>query len=123
MNCNDQDRHCVVILSAAKGLSRWAERSFPFATLRASAPALRMTGLGLIVTIHYRAATNHVCATNRLLRRSLHVLDAVKFFSVGHTVSGTLLGTNLAHSLFHLRETADLAGMGTQRGQLLLDRR
>jgi hypothetical protein len=25
MNCNDQDRHCVVILSAAKDLSRGAD--------------------------------------------------------------------------------------------------
>ena len=33
-----------VILSAAKSLARWTKRSFPFATLRASAHALRMTG-------------------------------------------------------------------------------
>ena len=38
MNFNDQDRQCVVTLSAAKGLSRWAERSFA---------ALRMTGRDL----------------------------------------------------------------------------
>ena len=30
-------------VNSAKGLARWTQRSFPFATLRASAPALRMT--------------------------------------------------------------------------------
>ncbi len=49
MNFNEQDRSGAVTLSAAKGLARWAERCFPFATLRASAPALSMTGLDLSV--------------------------------------------------------------------------
>src|SRR5438067_6529505 len=44
MSFNDQDRQCVVTLSAAKGLWRWAERSFA---------ALRMTGPVLIVKSHY----------------------------------------------------------------------
>ncbi len=35
----------LVTLSAAKGLTRRGQRSFPFATLRASAHALRMTAV------------------------------------------------------------------------------
>ncbi len=34
MNVNDQDREYFVTLSAAKGLSRWAERSFAALILR-----------------------------------------------------------------------------------------
>ncbi len=47
MNFNNQDRECVVTLSAAKGLSRWAERCFA---------ALSMTGPVLVVKVHYRAS-------------------------------------------------------------------
>jgi hypothetical protein len=43
MKFNDQDRQCFVTLSAAKGLSRWVQRCFPFAALRALAHALSMT--------------------------------------------------------------------------------
>src|SRR6266851_48676 len=44
MNFHTQHRSSVVTLSEAKGLSRWAERCFPIATLRASAHSLSMTG-------------------------------------------------------------------------------
>src|SRR6266851_3332331 len=52
MNFHNQHWYRVVTLSpslrsrvnSAKGLSRWAERCFPFATLRASAHSLSMTG-------------------------------------------------------------------------------
>src|SRR5712692_9180002 len=62
MNFNDQDRQCVVTLSAALGLARWAQRCFPFAEftlersegLRASAPALSMTVPVLVVKVHNR---------------------------------------------------------------------
>jgi hypothetical protein len=54
-NFNKQDRECVVTLSAAKGLSRWAARCFPFAALRASAHALSMTRPVLVVKVHHRA--------------------------------------------------------------------
>jgi hypothetical protein len=39
-NFNDQDRQCVVTLSAAKGLSRWAERCF--ASLSMTVPTLNI---------------------------------------------------------------------------------
>src|SRR5260370_30497379 len=44
MNFHDQDRQAVVTLSAAKGLSLWAQRCFA---------ALSMTGPVLLVKIHY----------------------------------------------------------------------
>ena len=43
-----------VILSEAKDLIGLAPRSFPFDSLRASAPALRMTGPKLVVKPHNR---------------------------------------------------------------------
>ena len=43
MNFHDQDRQGVVTLSAAKGLSLWAQRCFA---------ALSMTGPVLVVKIH-----------------------------------------------------------------------
>src|SRR2546426_3516220 len=49
MNFNNQDRSCVVTLSAAKGLSRWAERCFA---------ALSMTIPILVVKIHNRWTTS-----------------------------------------------------------------
>jgi hypothetical protein len=42
---NKQDRECVVTLSEAKGLSRWADRSLA---------SLRMTVPALVVKTHYR---------------------------------------------------------------------
>jgi hypothetical protein len=45
MNFHAQHRYRVVTLSAAKGLSRWADRCFA---------ALSMTGLTLVVKVHYR---------------------------------------------------------------------
>jgi len=57
MNFHKQDREWIVTLSAAKGLSRWAQRCFPFATLRASAHSLSMTGPTLVVKIHYRGTS------------------------------------------------------------------
>ncbi len=56
MNFHDQDRSSVVTLSAAKGLSRWAERCFPFAALRASAHSLSMTGPTLNMKIQHDAS-------------------------------------------------------------------
>src|SRR5713226_4092285 len=47
---NDQDRECIVTLSAAKGLARWAERCFA---------ALSMTRPALIVKLHYRIRYQH----------------------------------------------------------------
>src|SRR5260221_4703898 len=55
MKFNQQDRESFVTQSEAKGLSRWADRCFPFATLRASAHSLSMTGPVLVVTFHDRA--------------------------------------------------------------------
>jgi hypothetical protein len=46
MTFNKQDRECVVTLSEAKGLARWAQRCFA---------SLSMTGLVLAVKILYRA--------------------------------------------------------------------
>ncbi len=46
MNFNKQDRECIVTLSEAKGLSRWAQRCFA---------ALSMTNPVLVVKIHHRA--------------------------------------------------------------------
>jgi len=65
MNFHNQHRFSVVTLSEAKGLSRWAERCFPFAEftlersegLRASAHSLNMTVPTLNIKIHHRAAT------------------------------------------------------------------
>ncbi len=54
MNFHDQDRQGVVTLSAAKGLSLWAQRCFAEFTL-SEANVLSMTGPVLIVKIHYRA--------------------------------------------------------------------
>ena len=62
MNFHNQHRFSVVTLSEAKGLSRWAERCFPFAEftlersegLRASAHSLSMTGPTLNIKIQYR---------------------------------------------------------------------
>jgi len=48
---NDQDRQCVVTLSAAKGLSRWAARCFAEFTLERS-EGLSMTGPVLIGKNH-----------------------------------------------------------------------
>src|SRR2546422_5087331 len=45
MNFHKPHRECVVTLSAAKGLSRWAQRCFA---------ALSMTAPALVVKIHYR---------------------------------------------------------------------
>src|SRR5260221_10073689 len=56
MGFNDQDRSGGVTLSAAKGLTRRAQRSFPFAALKASAHALRMTFPVLGVTFHNAGA-------------------------------------------------------------------
>ena len=50
----NQDRECFVILSGAKGLSRWAKRSFA---------SLRMTVSTLVVKLHHRAPTE--CAGER----------------------------------------------------------
>jgi len=55
MNFHNQHRYSVVTLRFAQGLSRWAERCFPFATLRASAHALSMTGPTLNIKIQHRA--------------------------------------------------------------------
>jgi len=46
MNFHEQDRSGVVTLSAAKGLSRWAQRCFA---------ALSMTFPVVVVKIHYLA--------------------------------------------------------------------
>src|SRR3989442_8231531 len=51
MNFNKQHRSCVVTLSAAKGLSRWAQRCFA---------ALSMTVPALVVKIHYRPASSPI---------------------------------------------------------------
>ena len=48
MNFHDRDRQGVVTLSAAKGLSLWAQRCFA---------ALSMTGPVLIVKIHHGLLT------------------------------------------------------------------
>src|SRR6266852_1700787 len=48
MNFNEQDRSGVVTLSAAKGLSRWAQRCFA---------ALSMTFPVVGVKVHYRGTT------------------------------------------------------------------
>src|SRR5713226_8086806 len=71
MSFNDQDRSGGVTLSAAKGLARWAQRCFPFAALRAAAPALSMTVPVLVVTFHHRAATTQLAALRRSERKLL----------------------------------------------------
>ena len=65
MNFNKQHRSCVVTLSAAKGLSRWAERCFAEFTL-SEANVLSMTVPALVVKIH-----NHALCTNDMNRRLL----------------------------------------------------
>jgi hypothetical protein len=55
MNCNDQDRQCIVTLSAAKDLS--LGRSFAEFTL-SEANGPRVTGLVLMVKLHYMEFKN-----------------------------------------------------------------
>jgi hypothetical protein len=54
-NCNDQDRQCIVTLSAAKDLS--LGRSFAEFTL-SEANGPRVTGLVLMVKLHYMEFKN-----------------------------------------------------------------
>ncbi len=64
-NFTKRDRYSVVTLRCAQGLSRWAERCFPFAEftlersegLRASAHSLSMTGPVVVGTFHRRGPT------------------------------------------------------------------
>src|SRR5713101_993168 len=49
-----QETGGVTRLVTHTGLSRWAERCFPFAALRASAHSLSMTGPTLNIKIHHR---------------------------------------------------------------------
>src|SRR2546425_524329 len=60
MNFHKHHRECVVTLSAAKGLSRWAERCFA---------ALSMTGPALVVKVHYRRDCLQPCELLLLLGR------------------------------------------------------
>src|SRR5258707_3367039 len=66
VQCCHPEPFTALRVNAAKGLSRWVERCFPFATLRASAHSLSMTGPTLNGKIHNRAPTNGVNGPARL---------------------------------------------------------
>src|SRR5258707_6646210 len=59
MSFTNQDRECVVTLSGAKGLSRWAKRSFA---------SLRMTVPALVVNLHYRLWARSIDTRSASLR-------------------------------------------------------
>jgi len=74
MNFHDQDRQENVILSAAKDLIRRATRSFPFATLRASAHALRMTGSVVMVKNHHGGGRDKSAPTSVRINLSMCIV-------------------------------------------------
>src|SRR5438477_13023992 len=107
MNFNNQDRHCFVTLSAAKGLSRWAQRCF--AALSMIVLVLIVKNLNVVTTPKFFGVvtTNHLYVVGRTKyvhwanscrgETSTSTRSTVIFAYLGNSIHATFLAVRSHH--------------------------